>query len=88
MAATTLGQKQRSAVIWFANAVASEAANTANHAERLQLARNLISGSGGAWTYFVEDCGLVSDYGDATNQTTINNRLSSLATNMIALGLV
>ena len=88
MPATTLGAKQRAAVIWFCNAVSSEAPTTANHEERLKIARALLSGSGGAWTYFVEDCDLVSEYTDATPQNDVNNRLSGLATNMIALGLV
>lgn len=87
MSATTLNEKQRSAVIWFANAVASESAATTDHDKRLALARSLISGSGTPWIYFIEDCSLVSDFTGSTAQVDINNRLSGLATNMIALGL-
>ena len=88
MAATTLNEKQRSAVIWLANAIASESAATADHDKRLALARSLISGSGTPWIYFIEDGSLVSDFTGSTAQQTINDRLSGLVTNMIALGLV
>lgn len=81
----TFLEKKHSAYVWFANAVASEAPETANHAERLVLAKQM-AGLNPPFDAYVTIDFAVQGFSDATPLGDIQNRLSGLATNLIALG--
>lgn len=72
------------AYVWFANAVASEGAVT-DHAKRLKVARYMISPNP-PFDNFVRTDLIAQGYDATTAQGTIQDRLSGLATNLVAMG--
>ena len=72
------------AYVWFANAVASEGGVT-DHAKRLKVARLMLAPEVPferfVWIDFVGQ-----GFTFATSQSVYNERLSALATNLVALG--
>ena len=82
---STLLEKKNAAYVWFANAVASESEATPKHAERLALAKQMANG-GGAIDWYVSIDFATQGFTDATSLGDVQNRLSGLATNLIALG--
>ena len=82
---TTFLEKKHAAYVWFANAVASEAPETANHAERMVLAKQMASLNPPFDAYVTIDFA-VQGFSDATSLSDIQNRLSGLASNLVALG--
>ena len=81
----TLLEKKNLAYVWFANAVASESAATANHEQRLALAKQMANGGGSIdWYVSIDFAG--QGFTDATSQNDVQNRLSGLASNLVALG--
>lgn len=82
---TTLIEKKNDAYVWFANAVASESAGTANHAQRMVLAKKCASLNPDFDAYVTIDF-LSQGFGDTTTQADVRNRFSGLAANLIALG--
>ena len=87
-APTTLNGKTRKGVLVIFGYVASEGDAVANHAKRIEVCRQFLSGSGLCWTFLVETLTLVNDYGDATPQADIENVISACITNAVAGGLV
>lgn len=83
---TTLFEKKEAAINWFASAVASEDPATPNHERRLNLARQLLHG-GGMIENFVTVDFKMQGFDDDTLIADVQNRLSGLATNLLALGL-
>ena len=83
---TTLLEKKNAAYVWFANAVASESEATPNHAQRLALAKQMANGGGSIDWYVTVDFA-TQGFTDATSLNDVQNRLSGLATNLVALGL-
>jgi hypothetical protein len=77
-------EKLETAYVWFANAVASEGEVT-DHAKRLKLARQMVCDIPVFDKFIVRDM-TSQGYTWETTQETINNRLSALATNLVALG--
>jgi hypothetical protein len=73
------------AYVWFANAVASEDIATLNHAKRLKLAREMCSNAP-IFNEFIFRSMTQQGYVYETDQTTINDYMSALATNLITLG--
>jgi hypothetical protein len=78
------GDKVFAAYVWFANAVASEGAVT-DHAKRLVVARAMVSDVC-VFDKFVKADFVAQGYDSTTDQASLNNRLSALATNLVALG--
>ena len=87
-APTTLNGKTRKGVLVIFGYVASEGSGVADHAKRIEVCRQFLSGSGLCWTFLVETLTLVNDYGDATPQADIENVISACITNAVAGGLV
>lgn len=85
MYGSTLLEKKNIAYVWFANAVASESEATPKHAERLALAKQMANG-GGSVDWYVSVDFASQGFTDATAQNDVNNRLSGIATNLVALG--
>ena len=79
------GEKVYASFCWFANAVASEDPGVADHAKRLVVAREMISNEP-VFLKFINADFVSQGYDSDTLQGTFNNRLSALATNLVALG--
>jgi hypothetical protein len=73
------------AFVWFANAVASEAPETANHVKRLKIARQLLAEPCPFDKFILVDM-VAQGYTWETAQETFQDRLSALATNLVNLG--
>ena len=73
------------AYIGIANDVASESVGTANHAQRLAAVKQFAQGGGGMDFYVTNDF-TTQGYNDSTPMATMKTRLSSLLTNLVALG--
>ena len=71
--------------VWFANAVASEDPGTTDHAKRLKVAREMCQNTP-CFNEFIFRSMTQNGYVYETDQATINNHLSALATNLVALG--
>lgn len=82
---STLLEKKHAAYVWFANAVASENPATQNHAQRLSLAKQMANG-GGSIDWYVTIDFATQGFTDATSTADVQNRLSGLASNLVALG--
>jgi hypothetical protein len=81
----TLHEKKNLAYVWFANAVASESAATPDHEKRLALAKQMANGGGSLdWYVTIDFAG--QGFTDATALGDVQNRLSGLASNLVALG--
>ena len=77
-------EKLEIAYCWFANAVAAEGAVT-DHVKRLKIARMMITEPVVFDKFIVIDM-TAQEFTSATSQADINNRLSALGTNLVALG--
>lgn len=82
---TTFLEKKNAAYVWFANAVASESAATPDHDKRMALAKQMAQG-GGSLDWYVTIDFATQGFSDATALNDVQNRLSGLAANMVALG--
>jgi len=82
---STFLERKHAAYVWFANAVASESPATPDHERRLALARQCATLAPSFDAYVTIDF-QTQGFSDATSLNDIQNRLSGLATNLIALG--
>lgn len=87
-APTTLNGKTRKGVLTIFGYVASEGDAVPDHAKRMEVCRQFLSGSGLCWTFLVETLDLVNGYNDSTPQADIDNVISACITNAVAGGLV
>lgn len=76
--------KINAAYVWFANAVASEG-EVADHARRLKIARLMLA-TEVIFANFIRIDFESQGFTHATPQASYNDRLSALATNLVALG--
>lgn len=81
----TLLERKNAAYVWFANAVASESAATPDHDKRLALAKQCATLNPSFDAYVTIDFA-VQGFTDSTSLDDVQNRLSGLATNLVALG--
>jgi hypothetical protein len=78
-------EKLETAYCWFANAVAAEGSGVTDHVKRLKVARMMITEPVVFDKFVVLDM-TSQGFTSSTSQTDINNRLSALGTNLVALG--
>jgi|PlaIllAssembly_1097288.scaffolds.fasta_scaffold04769_4 hypothetical protein len=78
-------EKLETAYCWFANAVAAEDPGTTDHVKRLKVARMMITEPVVFDKFIVLDM-TAQNFNSDTSQEDINNRLSALGTNLVALG--
>jgi hypothetical protein len=82
---TTLSEKKSAAIVSIANDVAAEDPQTADHAARISIVKKMLEAQSFIDRYIVVDFAMQS-YDDSTTFDTVKTRLSSLLTNMVALG--
>ena len=85
MAATTFLEKKNLAYVVEANAIAQESVGTANHAQRLVIAKQMAQGGGSIDWYVTINCN-AAGYTDATPQQSFNDQLQTLVPVMVTLG--
>jgi hypothetical protein len=81
----TILEKKYAAYVWFANAVASEDPNTKDHDKRMKLAKEMATMNPSFDAFVTVDMN-TQGFDSQAKSADIQNRISGLATNLIALG--